>query len=129
MSDKAKLKVVIRPGGGNRHGLEEDERLPRGVELHGDTLKIAPDASPVEIVFKLKGSSDHLTYTHDPIWVQSGSECPTGPGLAGFRLTERKDKTITVEPPNDPGPFKYALHFVDRDGRPDTYDPIIMNRA
>lgn len=126
--DKTLNKVVF--------GMAGEVVPPTNGEVKGTTLKIKSNTGPADIRFKLKDKT-HLDLEFDcadPIWIAELTSCddhgcPPGSGMCGFTVSEKSESKLTLLNPNVPGEYAYMLRFIDENGDPHEYDPIIKNRA
>ncbi len=69
-------------------------------------------------------------HVDDPIWIATGSNCPTGPGLAGFSIVKAKPRKLVISNPTAPKDrvyYTYKLRIIDRHGHEKDFDPVIEN--
>jgi hypothetical protein len=116
-------------------GLAGDVLPTSNGGVKGTSLKIKPGTGPADVRFKLKDKTNlELEFMADPIWIApkeacADTECPTDAGTCGFTVLDLTESKFTLLNPNEPGEYVYVLRFVEENGDPHFYDPIIKNRA
>jgi hypothetical protein len=106
-----------------------------GAERHyqDDHIKLPKDSGAFEIRYKLKDETGRgLKFREEcPISASEHEECPTYEGLDTRQITvvDRDDLKLVINNENYGAhrTIGYILHFVDKAGTPEPFDPIILN--
>lgn len=104
-----------------------------GRHLKDQEIKLPKDSGAFEIRFKLKDDTKRrLSFREDcPISASEQEECPSYEGIDSRQISvvDRDDRKLTIRDENwgAARTIGYALHFIDDQGRKETYDPIIEN--
>lgn len=91
-------------------------------------VKLPPDSGPHLIIFELSGSHSGITFSGDPIWVQSGTkpnQSGMDPQIAIAVPMEQGKKLVVLDRNDNPQALQlhYRLNFVNAG----PLDPIIEN--
>ena len=116
------VKFALRP--------ENDQA---GRHCQDEHIKLPKDSGSFEIRYKLKDETRRgLKFRKDcPISASEHEDCPQYEGLDTRQITvvDRDDLKLVIRDENWGAQRKigYILHFVDEDGNPEPFDPIILN--
>lgn len=111
----------------------EAENENAGRYLRDKEIKLPKDSGAFEIRFKLKDDTKRgLRFREDcPISASEQEKCPSYEGIDTRQISvvDRDDSKLSIRDENwgAARTIGYALHFIDDQGRKETYDPIIEN--
>ena len=131
MTRRIKVRVDMDQNGPNwQYGIAPDDPSSGPYVKPGDRIDL-PHGPQSTIEFRLQGKSGKRldSQSVEPIWVKEES-CPDGPGDGGgqIEILSCTDDRLQIRDLNSKETeLHYRLNFVDEQGNPHFWDPIIRN--
>lgn len=131
-SKRIRVRVDIsNVAGAAQFSLAADDKASIPHVKPADEIEL-PFPTPQTIIeFRLQGKAGkQLDFdTSDPVWIQANacprSQCNVGTEVCILECTE--NRLMLLDQNSQPAVLYYRLNFVDAQGKPDHWDPIIRN--
>lgn len=128
---RIKVRVDMQKASGWRYTIAADDAASAPYVRPNDVIEL-PNPTPQSIIeFRLQGpAGQQLDFdTTDPIWIDENG-CPTAASNAGGEVCIvdcTANRLRILDRNTSQADLHYRLRFIDANGNPESWDPIIRN--